>query len=246
MGDTATEGDLVKLSFGARRARRQRLSRARLAQLLGEKLEAEEDVGDEDEDTSADDGEREFARALIGSRLLRRKRTKRMLLAHLLREGGEAEAGEDEDEIDDEPAEGGDEQRLVRALIGSKLLRRKRAKRMLLAYLARERGEAEGEDDEGDEEFAEGESGDDQRLVRALIGSRLLRRKRTKRMLLAHLLREKGEAEDDEEYEGAEETAGRGDDQEIVRLIVGSRILRKRRVKRALFAHLLREREEAA
>ena len=64
-------------------------------------------------------------------------------------------------------------------------------------------------------------------------------------MLLAHLLREKGEAEG-EDYEGAEETAGGGDDQEFMRLIVGSRILRKRRVKRALLAHLLREREEAA
>src|SRR4051812_31647255 len=89
MGNTAVEDeDVAKLAIGARGMRRQRLSRARLARLLGGKLEAEDDV-DEGEEASGDDTDDEgtqLARRLIGSRMLRRKRARRMLLAHLLRE----------------------------------------------------------------------------------------------------------------------------------------------------------------
>jgi hypothetical protein len=62
---------------------------------------------------------------------------------------------------------------------------------MLLAHLLRER---HGEDEDmGDEE--EGmEGGGDRRLMRLLIGSQILRRQRVRRMLLAHLLRERREA----------------------------------------------------
>jgi hypothetical protein len=64
---------------------------------------------------------------------------------------------------------------------------------MLLAHLLGERGEAEEEEDEGEDEFAEG--GDrEQRLLRLLVGHRIRQRKRARRLLMAHLLREREEA----------------------------------------------------
>ena len=58
---------------------------------------------------------------------------------------------------------------------------------MLMAHLLHERSEAE--DDEGEDASAEG--GDqDHRLLKALVGSGLLRRRRARRMLMAHLRRE--------------------------------------------------------
>jgi hypothetical protein len=187
MGNSVVEDeDLAKVGVAGRKIRRQRLSRARLARLLGEKLEAEDDDTGEEGD---DEGVR-LVRFLIGSRLRRRRRAKRMLLAHLLRERDEVEA---EDESDEEADEGDDESRLVRALIGSRMLRRKRAKRMLLAHLLRERSEAEGEEDELDEGSGEDEDDADTQLVRLVIGSRILRGRRAKRMLLTHLLRERAD-----------------------------------------------------
>ena len=106
---------------------------------------------------------------------------------------GEAEEDE-EGEGEDEFAEGGDEEhRLLRLVIGSRILRRRRARRMLLAHLLRERSEAGEEEDEGEDEFAEG--GDkEHRLLRLLVGHRMRQRKRARRLLMGHLLREREEA----------------------------------------------------
>jgi hypothetical protein len=60
----------------------------------------------------------------------------------------------------------------------------------LLGHLLRESGEA-GEEDEGGDEYGDG--GGEQNLTRLLIGKRMARRAR--RMLLAHLLRERSEEE---------------------------------------------------
>jgi hypothetical protein len=115
-----------------------------------------------------------------------------MLLAHVLRERGEG--GEEEDESEDEYGEGGGEHRLARLLMGKRVMRRARARRMLLAHLLRERGEGGEEEDEGEDEYGEGGGGEHQ-LARLLIGKRAMRRGRARRMLVAHLLRERSEEE---------------------------------------------------
>jgi hypothetical protein len=80
--------------------------------------------------------------------------------------------------------------------------------------------------------------------MRLLIGSRILRRRRVRRTLLAHLLRESGEAEDEDE---GEDEFGEGGDKEhhLLRLLGGQGIRQRSRARRLLMAHLLREREEA-
>ena len=91
-------------------------------------------------------------------------------------------------------AEGGDEdRRLMRLLIGSRILRRRRARRMLLGHLLRERGEAGEEEDEGEDELAEG-GDNEQGLMRLLVGHRVRQSKRARRLLMAQLLREREEA----------------------------------------------------
>jgi len=72
-------------------------------------------------------------------------------------------------------------------------MRRARARRMLLAHLLRERGEAGEEEDEGEDEYGEG--GGEHQLARLLMGKRAMRRGRARRMLVAHLLRERSEEE---------------------------------------------------
>jgi hypothetical protein len=58
--------------------------------------------------------------------MMRRRRFRRMLLAHLLREGAdeEGEGGEGEDGDED------DESRLLRLLIGRRMMRRRQARRV--------------------------------------------------------------------------------------------------------------------
>ncbi len=81
----------------------------------------------------------------------------------------------------------------MRLLIGSRILRRRRARRMLLGHLLRERGEAGEEEDEGEDEFAEG-GDNERRLLKLLIGHRTRQSKRARRLLMGHLLREREEA----------------------------------------------------
>lgn len=200
MADTALDTDeLARLAVGGRAMKRRRMSRRMLARLLGEKSEAAEDY-DDDEEISDEAGEKDarIARLLIGSRLLRRARLRKLLLAHLLRERDEAE---DDDEIsDDDSSESGEgkERQIAKLLIASGALRRRRTRRMILAHLMRERGEAEGEDEDSDDEFAEGGEDRDKQIAKLLIATGVLRRRRTRRMLLGHLARERREGEDED------------------------------------------------
>jgi len=239
--------ELAKLVVGARGARRQRVNRALLASLLREgNSEGTEENGEAEGEEETGDDEQNIVRLLVGSRMLRRRRIRNLLLAHILRERS---TGDDEegDVTDDEGgSEGGDGQ-LMKVLIGSRLLRRRRARRMLLAHLLRSRGES-GEDEgfEGDEDTGEDEGGDDNRIVRMLIGSRFLRRKRARRVLLAHLLRSRNDTGDDESGDEESGEDGGSEDGRFARLLIGSRILRKKRARRMLLAHLLKGQKEEA
>ena len=191
--------------------------------------------------------EEDLARLAIGGRAVRRQRLSRRLLARML--GARDEGDYEADEGEDESEEGGTDQerRLARLLVGSRILRQRRLRRLLLAHLLRERGEAEDSDTD-DDVSAEGEEGEgkERQLIRLLVGSRIMRRNRVRRALLAHLLSQRGEAEDEDvDDETADAEEGEGGERKLLRLLIGSRILRHRRVRRALLAHLLRERGEA-
>ena len=81
---------------------------------------------------------------------------------------------------------------LAKLAVGGKMIRNGRIRRALIARLLSERAEgSEAEEEEGDEETTEESGDDDRQLVRALVGSRLLRRRRMRRVLLAHLLKER-------------------------------------------------------
>src|SRR5215475_4195471 len=123
----------------------------------------------------------ELARLAFGARGKRRRRLSRALLARLI---GDRYEAEDED-FEGEEGEGEEEgRRIVRLLIGSRILRKRRLRNLLLAHLLRERGEAEEEEDEGEEGSGDDDSDKEQRIVRLLIGSRLLRRRRLRNLLL--------------------------------------------------------------
>jgi len=186
----------------------------------------------------------DLSKLALGARAGRSARLRRALVARLLNE--QAESGE---ENGDAGTEGGDEdeRQLAKLLVGSRLLRRRRVRRLVLAHLLNARGEGEGEEEFEDED-AEGEEegGDDDRSVaRLLIGSRMLRRRRVRRVLLAHLIKQRGDVEDvegegdsDEDFEDDEGGEG-GGDRKFAKLVIGSRILRRRRVRRAVLAKLL-------
>jgi hypothetical protein len=241
------ERKLARLLIGSRILRRSRVRRALLAHLVRERAEADDD-DDEGEEYEGEEGGREhkLARALVASRILRHRRVRRALLAHLARERAEADDDDDEGE-EYEGEEGGREHKLARALVASRILRHRRVRRALLAHLARERAGAEDDDDEG-EDYEGEESGDhEHKLARLLVGGRIARRHRARRALIAHLVRERNEADDDDEgdeYAG-ENSGEESSDGKLARLLIGSRVLKRRRVRRALAAHLLREREEA-
>ena len=157
--------------------------------------------------------------------------------------------------------EGGEtERRLVRLLIGSRMLRRRRVRRAVIAHLLKERGEGEGDEGEGDEAEGDEDGGEDggveggdteRRLVRLLIGSRMLRRRRVRRALLAHLLKERGEGGGDEDADEGEEDDDGGDEatdkgRELVRLLVARGAMQRRRGRRAgALARRLRNGEDA-
>ena len=84
-----------------------------------------------------------------------------------------------------------------------------------------------------DEVGSEGGGRDEKQIVRLLIGSRMLRRRRIRNLLLAHLLREGREREDEDGDEGGSE------ERRLVRLLVAGGAIRRRRVRRLLLALLL-------
>ena len=181
----------------------------------------------------------DLARIALGRNAQRNTRIRRALIARLLNEDSngdepvEADAGDDSDGDDEE-------RQLVRALVGGRLLKRRRFRRMLKAKLLTER--AEGEDsDEGDEESGE----DDGELARLLIGSRMFRRRRVRRAVLAHLIRDTAGGEESDESDEDDEDGGDREGR-FVRLVIGSRVLRRRRIRKAILAHLAKERAESA
>jgi hypothetical protein len=194
-----------------------------------------------------------IARLLVGGGLLRRARVRRLLLARLLNEA--RESGEEPEYGEDEAGEEGgmSERGIARFLIASGILRRRRVRQMVLGHLLRERregGEAEFGEHEGFEGGYEGEEGgpsSERKIARFLIASGILRRRRVRQMVLAHLLRERREGGEAEfgEHEGFEaEEEGGGEDRRIIRQLVATGVLRKRRIRRMLLARLLRERGE--
>ena len=231
--DTGTleSEDLAKLALGGRARKNTRIRRALVARLLNEQSGGGED---EDYDDTAEGGDdRELARLIAGSRLLRKRRFRRLVLAHLLNEGG-SEAGEGEyDEEDSGADENGDggtsDAELGRLLVASRMLRRRRVRRALLAHIIRENAGGDEDIDEGEEEFDE-DGGRDGAFVRMVIASRVLRRRRVRKAVIAHLLKERGsdDSGDDED----------SDDGDLARLAVGRRMSRRRRMRRALIARL--------
>src|SRR5678815_2347347 len=87
-----------------------------------------------------------------------------------------------------------------------------------------------------DEQEVGGEEG---RALRVLLGGRILRKKRIRRALLAHLLRQEDEVEDNE----VDDEEG-GDEQQLLRLIVGGRAMKRRKLKQLTIAQLLRNRDD--
>lgn len=183
----------------------------------------------------------DLARIALGKSAQRKSRIRRALIARLLNEDGEGEDQIDADAGDNSDGTGDDEERqLVRVLAAGRLLKRRRLRRMLRAKLLTERDEGV-DDDESDEESGE----DDGELGRLLVGNRLLRRRRVRRALLAHLIRDTaGSGEESDESEEDEEDGGDREGK-FVRMVIGSRVLRRRRVRRAVLAHLLKERGDA-
>ena len=87
-----------------------------------------------------------------------------------------------------------------------------------------------------DEVGSEGGSRDEKHIMRLLVGGRMLRRRRIRNLLLAHLLREGQEHEDDAGDEGG------SDDHRLARLLIGGGLMRRRGRRRMALAHLLGER----
>jgi hypothetical protein len=133
-----------------------------------------------------------------------------------------------------------DDEDLVRLAIGGRKVRRQRLSQLALArLLGLKKGEQE--DDEGEDEEIGEDGGDlEHRLARLVIGKSVVRRARLRRLLLAHLLREK-HGEEDEGEEGTGEDGGH-EDRRLVRLLIGRSVVRRARLRRLLLAHLLRER----
>ena len=90
-----------------------------------------------------------------------------------------------------------------------------------------------------------GSGKNEEQFVRLMVAGGLLRRRRIRKMILAHLLRERGEGGGDEETEESEEGfEGGGEGQKFAHLLIASGLLRRRRIRKVILAHLLRERGE--
>jgi hypothetical protein len=256
-GAARDEDVIARLLVSGGLLRRRRVRRLLLARLLNEARETGEEPEFEHEEEGEEGGvsDRGIARFLIASGLLRRRRMRRIILAHLMRErGGEGVEEFGEHEGFEGVEEGGpsSDRKIARFLIVSGILRRRRVRQMVMAHLMREHGEGVeefGEYGGGFEGAEEGGPTTGRKVARFLIASGILRRRAVRRMVLAHLLRERGgegveefgEHEGVEGFEG-EEVGGGGEDRRIVRQIVASGVLRKRRIRRMLLARLLHER----
>jgi hypothetical protein len=84
----------------------------------------------------------------------------------------------------DEPEVENEERQALRLLLGGRMLRGRKLRRLALAYLL-------GEGDEAEDDNMEEEGGEERRALRMLIGGRRLRGRKLRRLVLAHLLRER-------------------------------------------------------
>jgi hypothetical protein len=187
-------------------------------------------------------GDQELVRLMLGGKMLHRQRLRHALLAHILHERGEEESESEGEGIEDESESGTDERKLARLLIGSNIVRRRRLRALMLGHLLREKREA-AEEVEGvsAEEGEESEGVTEHRLAKLLIGSGIARRRRLRALMLTHLLREKREAAGEEEGEAGEEGVGEDEsDHQLARLLIGSSVARRHRLRKALFAQALR------
>ena len=183
----------------------------------------------------------DLARLALGSRARKNTRIRRALVARLI---NEQSGGAEDEDYDDTAEGGGDDRELARLIAGSRLLRKRRFRRLVLAHLLNEGGAEEGESeyDEEDADADENGGASDAELGRLLVASRMLRRRRVRRALLAHIISENagGDEETGEGEEELDEDGGR--DGAFVRMVIASRVLRRRRVRKAVIAHLLKER----
>jgi predicted transcriptional regulator len=159
----------------------------------------------------------------------------------------------DIDEVDgvEESEDGGNDpgRRLVRLLVGGRMRRNSRLRRLLLAHLLKERMEA-SEEDEGEDIDDESDEGSERahKLVRLLVVGRMRRHVQLRRMLLAHLLKERMEASEEDGDEEIDDDSDEGSERahKLVRLLVVGRLRRHTQLRRLLLAHLLKERMEAS
>src|SRR5687768_6985343 len=107
----------------------------------------------------------------------------------------------EDEKIVDEPKVENEERRALRTLLGGRMLRKRRTRRLMLAYLL-----SHGDDAEDNE--VEDDAPDDQQILRILIGGRALRGNKMKKLALAKLLR----AGDEDEDEAADDE---GDEQRV-------------------------------
>jgi hypothetical protein len=189
-------------------------------------------------------------RLLVGGRIAKNRRLRRLLLAHLLKErmeGGE----QDEEDIDsDEGDENTErERKLVGLLVVGRMQRHRQLRRLLLAHLLKERMEGAEDDDESIDEGEEDDEGESteraraRKLVGLLVVGRLQRHRQLRRLMLAHLLKERMEGAEDD-GEGIDDDAGdEGSEKarKLARLLVVGRMRRHQQLRRLLAAHLARE-----
>jgi hypothetical protein len=249
--------DLAKLAVGGRMIRNGRTRRALIARLLSEQASGSDEEGDEDTGEEGGDDDRQLVKALLASRMLKRRRLRRVLLAHLIKQRGASEAGDEVEEFDEDVGEdeetGDDDRKLLRLVLASGMLRRRRVRRALVARLIRERSEGEGDVeefdddvDDGDEDIGEEGTDRERKFLRLLVASRILRKRRVRRALLAKLLKERGSGESEEEFDVDEDDdveEGPDLERQVARLLVGGRVVRRRRARKAALLRFLRNRE---
>jgi hypothetical protein len=237
--DEADRRRLVGVLIGGRK--RRELRALLIGELIRSRGEEAEDQDDESDDGAGGDLEQKLLGFVIG-RGLRRGRLRRMLLAELIRSRGEESDDEDDDQ-DEGSAEGdggGIERKLLAFVIG-RGLRRRRLRQMLLAQVIRSRGEESEDEDDDDEDDGDGAGGGMERKLLGFMIGRGMRRRRLRRMLLAQVIRSRGEESDDDSED--EDSDGGGVERKLLAFMIG-RGLRRRRLRRMLVARLIRNRGE--
>ena len=181
---------------------------------------------------------RQLVGVLLGGRRERR-RLRRMLIAELIG-SMQSEGAEEGEETEGDTTE----RTLVRLLVGGRAIRRQRLRRALVAYVLSGKGSiGEEEPDEDEGTYAE-EGINEKTLARYLLGRGIVKRQRLRRALVAKLLGSRAEASEEEEEDDAdtfdETTGDGGSERTLLKALIGGRAIRRRRLRKALVASLLR------